>query len=398
MKKNRKDFIIILLTILVVLSRGTILYGLPEFVYFGWTVFLSIYLFVTNSKTLKIDTKMLFFNVFCALSILANQIDPAFKSGYRFIAFLLVTIPFSPFLYSNKIILFRIYLFKLFMKIISLLVLISFIGYLVKFPLFYHQETGTFSGVMIYCMVLGPIAAVASIYMLNAAVKNKNKIYYLYSFVAFLTCLLSGSRGAFISMFAGFLFSVLVYCKGNFKKMFKVLFVILLIANALGTILSPYMETLEAKQQNNIERGGTFYSREELFKERIEEFLDSPLFGVGFSSIDINKSKHGYNLEKGIVEPGSSWLFILSSTGLITFLLLIIIILSPLLYIYKVANKDDCDIIALGSCLTAFCVHMIIEGYILAAGGFLFCAIWLTIGVCQKNVLKVIEGEKYSIF
>lgn len=39
------------------------------------------------------------------------------------------------------------------------------------------------------------------------------------------------------------------------------------------------------------------------------------------------------------------------------------------------------------SVLIFFALHLIIEGYMLSTGGFLFFYLWLTIGVAQKRVL-----------
>ena len=51
----------------------------------------------------------------------------------------------------------------------------------------------------------------------------------------------------------------------------------------------------------------------------------------------------------------------------------------------------------IGSALVLFAVHMIIEGYILSAGSFLFWGAWLCIGIAQKDTIEYISNEKYSI-
>ncbi len=59
------------------------------------------------------------------------------------------------------------------------------------------------------------------------------------------------------------------------------------------------------------------------------EFESSPLIGVGFDAIDLNLSSAsgGYDKDSGMVESGSSWLIILSMTGLIGAILLFPVLL-----------------------------------------------------------------------
>ncbi|MDP2455208.1 MULTISPECIES: hypothetical protein [unclassified Kaistella] len=97
----------------------------------------------------------------------------------------------------------------------------------------------------------------------------------------------------------------------------------------------------------------------------------------------------GFDSDSGKVEPGSSWLALLSMTGIAGFILIVFIFLSALIYLFK--NKNDYIISGiLGSLLLFFMIHMSAEGYILAAGSLLFFYIWLLLGV--------IEGyKKYQI-
>ena len=122
---------------------------------------------------------------------------------------------------------------------------------------------------------------------------------------------------------------------------------------------------------------------------RVVEFKNNPVLGVGFVAVDLRSAMAASDadMERGIVETGSSWLCILSMTGLIGALLLIPVFFSA----YRTAwnKKTEMSPIILGI-LTMFSMHMLAEGYVLAGGSFLAFTIWLTVGLAydQKNIRK----------
>ena len=59
-------------------------------------------------------------------------------------------------------------------------------------------------------------------------------------------------------------------------------------------------------------------SRANKWNSRLIEFDNAPFIGIGFSSIDIN-GLDNFDRVTGQIEPGSSWLSLLSMTGLIGF-------------------------------------------------------------------------------
>jgi len=102
------------------------------------------------------------------------------------------------------------------------------------------------------------------------------------------------------------------------------------------------------------------------------------MYGVGFAALRYEKSAKG-PMEKGTIEPGSSYLAILSMTGLlgaISFLLLMLPMLSP----SNLRKASQVSVYPI-ACLMFFAIHFVGEGYIFAAGSVQNVIFWLVCGV-----------------
>ena len=243
--------ILSLLTVLVVLSTGVFFYSLPQIVYFGYFLILSIFL-ILRSDEIHFNKWILLIIFFSFFSICVNNIPEKFSPWKRYIIFIIMLLPISSVITSYYIAYFRIKTFDLFIKIISILILFSFVGYLLHIEAFYHEKTHTFRGLMIYCMVLGPFAAIATIYFLLNYLYTRKIIYFIFVIMSFLTCLLSGSRGAFIALVGSFLYFLCIYCKNNIYLLLKSIVVIIFLSVILINFFPSYMDSLTEKQINNI--------------------------------------------------------------------------------------------------------------------------------------------------
>ena len=116
----------------------------------------------------------------------------------------------------------------------------------------------------------------------------------------------------------------------------------------------------------------------------------SPVIGSGFASYN-NTIVKRKSSDTGNIEPGSSWLFLLSSTGLVGFISFLLIIFRPILFIIKKQNFKSTKISLIVSITILFFVHMFAEGYILSSGSFLFLLLWLCIGIIQPKSLVSIN-------
>ena len=130
-------------------------------------------------------------------------------------------------------------------------------------------------------------------------------------------------------------------------------------------------------------------TRDALWETRFLEFKESPVCGIGFNYVDEHILPVAYRdaAKVGVIEPGSGWLFLLSSLGIMGTIPFLLLFWRPLFRIYKKAESYS-DEILIGACLSFFAVHLIAEGYVTSSGSFLFFYLWLLISLAQIPVRK----------
>jgi len=330
------------------------------------------------------NKNMFFLMVYLPLNILLANPDPRFRSWGRLLIFFTVLFAASPLLQGEYARAFRKQMLKTFLFTGLILSVISFIFYFLRINLMklegeyitdYENATGGFAGIFKQSMLLGPISGLATLAILYYGfVTQKKKLFWL-----LIPCvgslLFSASRSAFV---ATIIASLLIIWKLVEKKR---LFFEILIGTLLALIVSyplwvPSTSGLRIKQERNEQIEGRFGSRSIKWEERIYEFSAKPVIGWGFSSQNPD-SRDDWNKETGTIEPGSSWLAILSMTGLVGFLLFTVILLKSFHLAEKSSSKDKPLFIAI---LVLFCIHMVAEGYVFAGGSQLCLVLWLTIG------------------
>ena len=346
----------------------------------------------------RLSASMSFIYVCCMLSIILNDIPVAYLPWFRFALFVIVTVIASPFIQSAFYDKFRINLFK---YIHNLLILI--IGFSTPAVIMNERSpSGMFTGFTNHSMLLAPISAVSLITLIYYLYLNKfNRILILiliaFSFVALL---LAASR---ISL-AGFVLAMVFFFyrknRHNIREFAKTGISILAIFILTYPLWNGYMEGIEKKNEAaiNAETGETNLasSREIMWTQRIKEFKSSPVVGIGFcyapyaiGTDELSGKVQYVETDTGNIEPGSSWLGVLSMTGLLGFLGIISIWISSFRMCFQMEKKDNLYAIYLSSMMVFWCVHMIAEGEIFSAGGFLCFMVWLGVGTVQGayNVL-----------
>lgn len=241
---------------------------------------------------------------------------------------------------------------------------------------------GTFGGLTRHSMVLGPISAIAVIYCSYRALVTKNKLYWLLTMPCMACVLFSASRTAFIAALCGFMSMFYVLSGSNSRVLLKRLYPIIGILLISFPLWQGALSGLKMKQQNNVEQlGRSFGSREDKWNNRIEEFMGSPVCGVGFSACDpLNYEDYNRDLG-GTVEPGSSWLAVLSMTGLMGFIPFVIIAYRAIRRAWSHRRHNQRAALYLGLIVFLF-THMVSEGYVLAGGSLLCFVCWLIISSC----------------
>ncbi|MCA0132444.1 O-antigen ligase family protein [Winogradskyella sp. D23] len=316
----------------------------------------------------------------CLLSIVFNEIPTFFKPYERFAAFIIVMGLVGPLIRSSALQQFRFYLLKLITVLTVAMVTISFFGITAGLPIMIGR--GGFVGLFNHSMMLGPMAAIsllACVHWANTADKKKNRFIFLsIGAISFVICVAAGSRSALLAGLVGGLF---YYYKVYMGKLARYVRVILLLTS-IGIMSLPlwegYTQRIMGKMAYAEKQGDVLVTRDELWSARISEFKKSPVYGIGFASVDTSLTPK-FDKSGGQIEPGSSWLALLSMIGLLGFLLLAFLIFRYTKFLYrdKLMHKDSAF---LGAMLFFFIIHMAAEGYVLSAGSGMFLIFWLLLG------------------
>lgn len=349
----------------------------------------------------KLDTLALIFLLYIPLNILLAQPAAVFRSWQRLALFTVVFLFASPILKSEYIGLYRRKILMGLLAICAVLGIGSFVCYFLGINYMrsqfdgdvinYYQTAGGFGGLITQSISLGFVSGLGGLYLLYRALQQEakeRKWYYVGIAVLLATVLLSSSRAALISTLIGGLMMIYQANRNN-GKFFMTIMSILVVGMLTLPLWEGLTQGLQAKNKGNVELG-KYGSRTMKWEARISEFESSPLIGVGFVAQDPH-GKDYYDRRSGTVEPGSSWLAILSMLGIVGFVIFAFILYKP--YKYLSSNKSPYNALMLG--LLAFiCMHMIAEGYILAGGSSLCCMAWLIIACCHDaTYLKWDEEE-----
>lgn len=374
----------LLLSFIVIIEKSILKLGIGD-IYYIIIIAILFFLLLTG-KRVNFNYFMIWFILAASLSIVFNDIPSFFKPSYRLISFIMVVGLVGPMIRSTTLYSFRYILFSRINYIIIIFVLLSFVSIALSLPL--SKGRGGYVGLFLHSNFLSPIAALSVFSLVKIAIEQKKKylrhLLFLGAMVSFLTCLIAGSRASLLGLIGGLVFYTYKLNQHKLTNFIKTLLIIAALSIVSYPLWESYAETIIRKTSYSEQQGNVFYTRENRWNSRISEFRSSPVFGVGFASVDITVDQR-YNELDGQIEPGSSWLALLSMTGLLGFMSIFIFILRTYNYLYKI-KIDRSKFAYFGGLLTFFILHMFAEGYITAAGNTLFFYFWLLMGV--------IEGDK----
>ncbi|WP_417177114.1 O-antigen ligase family protein [Bacteroides sp.] len=354
----------------------------PDFI--GHVVMLSMSMYVIF-KMDGFSVKMLTILLYMIFNILNCSPNGIFNPWLRFALFVVLLIAVSPLVQSKYLRVLRRDMLNAVLWIASVLSVLSFfcrflgINFMLGITNSDYNTAGTFAGLFVQSMMLGPVAGISTVFLAYQAyvseIKTTKKWYLAASLACFAAVAFSASRSALLATITGVTF-MLMKAINDGQKFFKILASIWIIASLTFPIWGSALDGIIEKNNNNIIAGKSFYSREKKWNARITEFKSNPMFGIGFSSVNPQLDEVGVG---GTVEPGSSWLAILSMSGIIGCGLFLMIFWNG----YNACNQlyDPDDALLLGL-LILFAVHMIAEGYVFAAGSFLCFLLWLIVGCC----------------
>ncbi len=363
--------ILLILVSLVYILR--VIRFIPDSLFLYYSTFLIISgTILLISKYIQIKFGFLFLIVSGLISIGFNDVPSFFSPYSRLISFTIILVLCSPLFNSLFLDLFRLALFKATITFITLTVLISFALMITNIiPLSFP-----YGGITVHSMILGPLASISMLNAINNILFKKQSILFSYTItgISLMMVLVASSRGAVLSLFISLFFLLFKFNRYRRLKSITSILAVLLAIGITYPVWKNYFVGLEAKMENNLERGSTYSSRDEIWKDRIEEFKSSPVFGVGFSSLS---RENIVTKEKSQVELGSSYLGILSMTGLLGFISFLIAVIPIFLHLITTNNNNT---FALSSILVFLLIHMAFEGYIFGSGNSLMFLFWLILG------------------
>ena len=382
------------MAVVICLSTISGIYKLPSFIYVIVIFLFFIGYVATNVNKLRVNCRLTgLFLLVCFVSVIINNPPSYFRSWERLFLFSLVVVSFSPLFISQMLVSARLKLFEAIMRVLLVFSVATFFAYFLGINYFERlgeqldmEVIGHFSGFFCHSMVLGPLAAICTIYcfihFLLCKIKRGKVIWAFFSIACFSSCAFSASRSSVGGVFLGGMMVIFQYCRIFKKKIRKYLAILLAVGTIASPVLMMILSGVMIKNSGNLANGGILYSRDEVFAARIIEIQENLLTGVGFASVDPNYS----NVDKdtGTVEPGSSWLAVFSMTGVVGFLLFLIVYIKCLIVAMNRVLDERLSLI-LSGILVFWGVHMLFEGYVLAAGNFLCGLYWLTLGVIDAK-------------
>lgn len=344
-----------------------------------------------------VEKKCSVFLLYLPLTIILAQPDPIFQSWLRLFAYILLFVVASPLIQSRYARIFRkdsliiCCLFSIFIGVGSFIA--YFLGYSAQAIKAINDgidtdmyDVGRFSGIASQSMTLGPFAGIGALVSIYVALFKGNKIFYIVSIACLGAVMFSASRLAFIATIAGIMFIIYKYSKSRITFT-KYCLTIALVGVLSFPVWKDALTGLQAKQMSHLDDTEFFDSRAQKFDARFKEIAYSPLIGVGFSAI-VPSFGDKYNKVTGTIEPGSSWLAILSMTGIIGFILFIRIYKQSFTILKK---RIETKSILLMAFFILISIHMLAEGYVFATGNPLCYYVSLIMG-CGYDM----KYEKYN--
>lgn len=385
--------VFILVVIIASRTTGLRLFS-PDITYYCALGVISIAVLI---KGVKIDAVCGVLLIYIVINILITDPPDVFLPWLRFGLFVLVIVAVSPLIKTDCAKKLRLRIFRGIIICCIIISVVSFFCYFLginmmrstwdgsKLNDFMINNSGTFGGITTHSMLLGPISGIAVIACTYLAL-NCNWRFWILVVVCAGPLLFAASRAALLATIAGEI--VLFYFSSRrFGKMGKRIMRGILILAITSPLWNDALSGLEAKNKGNITAGVNLDSREEKWGIRIEEWKSSPIFGIGFCSVShLDKISVG-----GVIEPGSSWLAVLSMTGTIGFIIFVMIFLRAVRNALSPRRSSGAVI---GAILIMLGVHMLAEGYVFSGGNFCCLLVWLFIGLATDYVPEKLLNSK----
>lgn len=347
-------------------------------------IFLIPVIYAIYKEKPKVENLYTFFIAYLILNIIITDPPNIFNSWFRLGSFLIIILTCSPFLQNRTLRSFRFNCFKYFLIILFPFVLLSFFCFYLGINFMRKTENinfmeyvGAFGGLFGHSMTLGPLAAICTIFFIWVGLKY-NKKFFILAILSAATTLFAASRSAVIALLFAAVVLFLTYTNKKTRAINSVLITLIILIFTFP-LWEKEMDLMLSKSDRD---SSTIYaSREIKFSARLYEIESDPLFGVGFAAIN-TKGLDEYDKKTGVIEPGSSWLGIISMTGIIGLSFFLVILFRSLKATYKSTSIRRSLYLSL---LCFFIIHFIAEGYVFSGGNTLCFFFWVLIG-CTSDL------------
>lgn len=387
---------------------------LPFSVPLYYLMLMGLMAYNVKQHGIVINKWIVIFYIAASCSIMIGHPPAVFKSWDRLGLFVVVTgAVFSLFsspkgnVFHFKLLSTTLWLFVV-VGVISFFCYLAGINYARQFGVnfAYLNIVGIFGGITNNSMILGPLSCFASIFIcVKLIFHDYEKKYKVFLGIILGLCILSivvsASRAALISCIIGIIGAFYVKYKGELSKFIGKICAICFALLVCYPLYSGYANGILEKQRLNESSGGTFASRDEKWHNRLAEFEKSPFFGIGFASISLDTAEGAAESTRteGVIEPGSTWLAVLSMTGIAGAIPIYVLVFGTLFRLFALAKRfESYNFTVLFALLTAIVTHQFAEGYAFAGGSYLCFFFWLLLGVCvifanEKSEIADLEFE-----
>lgn len=340
---------------------------------------------ILNKKTLKIGCLLLLFFLWAFVSSIWGISQVYFIEKIQKSIVILLCF-FSPFfiLRTRERILEFVKLFHLFTSLIASTLCITYIFLGDIFTFLYGNYLEGESGLPDY-LALGILLASGFI----LSIEKTGKVWLIYKSIVLTAIVLLAPRGPLLSLI---LVSVIYYLfKRNLKFKWTAVIYLILISlfflyfgdGITSRLFSRFFEISDSTSSAFSSVG----SRMDLFYTAVDNFFDSPIFGIGYGSFGIKF----YGFEDRI-EPHNIFFEILAETGIVGLALFLVFIISVYYYSNLRKVKNDVFLNSIFT-LTLYLIIQSLSTTYLIDSKALF--LWLSILICYiSNPIKINEDEK----
>ena len=306
------------------------------------------------------------------------------RSWPRWVGWSAMVVGFGPVCFTLHACYFRKRMYEVGQKLFLGSVLTSAVWWLAGLP---NLGVGDFTGIMWHSIQLGSNAALVGVIAISRMTNGGPTWWYGVYGACALVAMLASSRAALAAMAFGTLIALALKLRRSALISSLVLFSATIIAFAPRASLDLVLTALPSEFTSGLARKRFEHSREQHWEARWEEFYSSQWTGVGFMSAW--EDTVGVDSDTGAVETGSSYLAILSMTGIVGAGAMLLLACSMVWGLYRHWHSTaEVHRVEICSMAGFWLVHLGAEGYIFAVGSLMNLIFWLWLG-CLNDHFKL---------